>query len=55
MNPSQAVKVESEVAKLCEKHPGVWMTVSKELRPELKMIRIEISIKVDDDSKHGTG
>ena len=49
MNPSQAIKVESDIRKLVEKYNDVWFTVSRDMRPELKMIRLEISIKVDDE------
>lgn len=48
MNLLQADKFQSEIFKLCERTPGVWVTISRELRPELRMIRVEISVKVDD-------
>jgi hypothetical protein len=48
MNEPQAIKVEEEIKAVACRHSGVWMTVSKEMRPELKMLKIEISIKVDE-------
>jgi len=51
VNPSQAIKVEDSIRKLCEQQQGVWFTVSKEMRPELRMIKIEISIKVDEKTE----
>ena len=51
MNEPQALKVEDEIHSVVLKHPGLWMTVSREMRPELRMIKIEISIKVDEKTE----
>lgn len=51
MNEPQAMKVEEEIKAVACRHSGVWMTVSKEMRPELKMLKIEISIKVDEKTE----
>jgi len=51
MNEPQALKVEQEIRTVASRNPGVWMIVSKEMRPELRMVKIEISIKVDDKTE----
>ena len=52
MTSTQAHKIESEILIVCLKHPEVWVTVSKEMRPDLRMVKIEISIKVEDDVRY---
>ena len=47
MDKTAALKVQSEFESLCKKY-GLWFTIEREEKPDLKMIRIkEISIKVD--------
>ena len=47
MTQTQALSLEKELLELCRKH-GVWVTVERELKPDLRMIRVkEISIKID--------
>jgi len=48
MTPTQAINFEHEIGRLCDKE-GVWLTVSRDLKPDLKMIRMEISIKVEQE------
>ena len=51
MNECKAMMVEEEIKELASRYSGVWITVSKEMRPELKMLKIEISIKVDEKTE----
>lgn len=49
MKKAQAEKIVSELRAVCKKH-GLWLSVLREEKPHLKMIRIqEISIKVEED------
>lgn len=46
MTNTEAVIVQQEIQKLCEQR-GLWYKVEHECKPDLKMIRIEISVKVE--------
>ena len=47
MTPDKAQKVLNEIRSICEKN-GLWFSVTSEMKPDLKMIRInEISIQID--------
>lgn len=53
MTKTQAMQAEKEFIMLAEKHGSVWINSTRELRPDLKIIRLEISLKVTegDDNK----
>jgi len=42
----KALQLQKEIELFCLKH-DLWLTVEQTLKPDLKMIRAEISIKVD--------
>lgn len=46
MTKNQAMQAEKEFIALAEKHGSVWINATRELRPDLKIIRLEISLKV---------
>lgn len=47
VSKAQALQIQAELEDLCRKY-GLWFTVQHELKPDLKMIRIqEISIKIN--------
>lgn len=46
MKKSEALVLQQKIEALCKKNDQ-WVDVKHEQRPELKMIRMEISIKID--------
>jgi len=50
MTPVQALITERELEALCRKNQ-LWYEVSKSHRPELKIIKYEIQIKVEEQEK----
>jgi len=46
MTQTQAENIQQEIMRLCAKH-GLWSKTEREHKPGLKMIKIEVSIKVD--------
>ena len=50
MNREQALAVQQEFERICNKY-GVWITVTHDKRPDLKMIKIETSIKITEAEK----
>jgi len=46
MTKTQAIKIQEMIESLC-KREKVWYEVTKENRPNLGKIKIELSIKVD--------
>ena len=50
MTKPQALELQKEIEALCDKH-GIWVKVEHDKKynqkPELRMIRMEVSIKVD--------
>lgn len=51
MNEQQARKIVSEIQAIAKRN-GLWVSISEDHRPDLKMIRVnEISIKIDGDKK----
>lgn len=50
MTEPEAKKVEAELKKVIDLY-GLWSTVTEDRRPDLKMITIEVQIKVDGGKK----
>jgi len=48
MTPTEAIAIQREFEKLCNEK-GLWMKVEHDKKPDLKMIRLEISIKVEEE------
>ena len=46
MTQQQAENIQQEILSICNKH-GLWSKVELERKPGLKMIKVEVSIKVD--------
>ncbi len=44
---AQAELIQKKFLDLCDEY-GLWFKIEKECKPKLKMIRIEIVIRVDD-------
>ncbi len=44
---AQAELIQKKLLDLCDEH-GLWSTIKQEYKPKLKVIRVEITIKVDD-------
>jgi hypothetical protein len=47
MNQAQAIKSADEIKKFVKNIPGTWIKETREEKPELRMIIIEVSIRVD--------
>lgn len=48
MTKDEAIATQETIRKICDRD-GVWLTLAHDLKPDLKMIKMEISIKVDDE------
>jgi hypothetical protein len=46
MKKDEALRLVEEIQSICTKR-GLWCTVEFERKPDLKMIKIEISIKIE--------
>ena len=53
MSEAEALDLRDKVVELCKRH-NQWVTDSYEHKPELRMVRLEISIKVGDASRART-
>lgn len=48
VTPTEAIAIQHEIQKACVQK-GLWVKVEHDNRPDLRMIRMEISIKVEDE------
>jgi len=46
MTKNEALATQDTIKKICDSD-GVWLTLTHDLKPDLKMIKMEISIKVE--------
>jgi hypothetical protein len=46
----QAIQIQQELERVCNKY-GLWITVTLDKRPDLKMIKMETSIKITEAEK----
>jgi hypothetical protein len=46
----KALRVQEEIEHVCNKY-GIWVTVTYEKKPDLKVIKMETSIKVTEAEK----
>jgi hypothetical protein len=46
MKEADALKLQQELEKICDAKK-VWMVVTHERRPDLKAIKVEVSIKIE--------
>lgn len=47
MTKNEAIEYSNKIKECAKKIPGVWIREIKEEKPELRIITLEISIKVD--------
>ena len=51
MTKDEAIKFMGDIECLCEKH-DMFLSIGLDKRPDLKMIRMEVFIKIDQEKKH---
>lgn len=50
MTEAEVIKVKDELKRVIDSH-GLWSKVTEDRRPDLKMMTIEVQIKVDGGKK----
>ena len=54
MDEAKALKIQQELEEYCTKN-GLWCVVQHEKKPDLKLVVVEISIKIDNIGRAGVG
>ena len=52
MTKDNAIKLRDKILKLCDTEKQ-WVVVSEERQPHIKKIKLEVSIKIDDQYQKG--
>lgn len=46
MTKEQALQLQSAIESECKSNDGVWVNITHEKKPDLKTIKLEVSIKI---------